>query len=317
MKSNKISFFDKLEDTDLPREIKFSPTSFEASYKFKEMKSGLNLKRDNYDSEKFTVSDEKALWDISKDGLCLGRGIQIKHPGLLFGDSGIVGEKAILGIATVCTSTESDRLEAFKICEFNSEQNLIDVFFEFELSPGKYRGNVVVETILYLVENKAEESFFPKQSGTVMGTLDRYSMVLFDDRLLFPVHEVSEPDSPLWWAVCNWCDIEEDAFISENIAIAVNNSHPMYIHINYVEENNHFNFGYLAEIISSAMQTFIEKMKESDEGWNKIISNATFREGTIAYMISYMKQTFDWDLSSPERIAKSIRKYVDSRMSLI
>ena len=316
MKSNRISFFNRLEDTDLLRKIKFSATPYEASYEFKDQKVELSLKPDDYDLRKFNVSDEKALWNISKDGLFLRRTIQIKHPELLFDDSGITDRNSILGIAAVCVSTESDRLEVFGICELNSENDAVNMPFKFELSPGKYRGNVIIKTILYLVENNEEQSRFPKQSGTVLGSLDEFHMILSDDRQLFPVYEVSEPDSPLWWAVCNWSDIEEDAFVSENIAVVFNNSHPMYKYIEYTSVNKDFNKGYLAEIMSSAIQVIIEKMKESVEEWDRIVSNATFREGTIAFMIKYMKDTFEWDLSSPELTAKTVRAHIYSRMML-
>ncbi len=314
MRSRNISFYNKLEDTNLLKKINFSASPYSASYIFKEHKAQLNLERDDYVFEKFKVIDEKALWDISKDGLFLKRKIQVEKPWLLFNESGIANSEMMLGIATVCTSTESDRLEAFKICEFDSQSAEVDTHIELELSPGKYRGSVSIETILYLVENNEEQSRFPEQSGTILGTLDKYDMVFSDDRLLFPVHEESKPENPLWWAACNWYDIEEDAFVSENIAIIFNNSHPMYRYIEYVDGNRDFNIGYLAEIMSSAIHTIIEKVKESEEAWDKIMSNATFREGTIAYMIHYMMHTFEWDFSSPELTAKSIREYVYSRM---
>lgn len=314
MKPNKISFFNKLEDTDLLEMIEFSANRYSVSYMFKEHKALLSLKQDDYVNKRFNVIDDRNHWDISKDGLFLKREIQIQKPWLLFDYSGIADSEAVLGIATICTSTESDRLEAFKVCEFDIKNTIVNTSAEIELSPGKYRDNVVIETILYLVENKEKQSIFPKQSGTVLGTLDRYDLILSDDRQLFPVYEDSKPEYPLWWVICNWSDIEEDAFVSENVAIVFNNSHSMYKYIEYVEGNEGFNIGYLAEIMSSAMHTIIEKIKESKEVWDKIMSNATFKEGTIAYMIQYMRLSFEWDFSSPELTARSIREYVYPRM---
>jgi len=304
-----------LQDTDLLDKIDYVSSNYSALYVRGGREFALETEFNPDEPTSFKIVDKDLSWNISNDGLKLTRTICLSHLELLFGESGIADVGAVLGIAAICTSTVSDRLEIFKICTFGSNQPSLKCDSEFNLSVGKYRGNAVLKTVLYLVEDNSNDSHFTKQSGTILGELDRFNIVLFDNKTLFPVYEVQSPESPPWWVVCDWSNIEEDSFTSEFVAIVINRSSKIYPQMALKEGNQDFNPGYLAEVMSSAIQTIIEKVKESSTEWNRVLSGSTFPEGTIAYVIQYMRTTLGWDFSSPELMAKSIRSYVYSKVA--
>jgi hypothetical protein len=314
MPAKSISFFKKLEDTNLLSRIGYSAGMYSASYTKGKSDLKLDLKKDPDRENTFSVKDKNLEWDISSDGVKFCRTVKMKFPKILFGKEGIADTDSVLGLAVICTSSVSDRLEAFRICTFDSSVSEIEHTVQVNLSPGKYRGNAVMKTVVYLAEGGKTDSDFPKQSGTILGELDVTSFVLSDSETLFPVYEVFSEEPLPWWTVCEWTDIEEDPFTYEFVAVIINQSSKMYKQLSSKDGNKDYNPGYVAEVMSSAIQTIIEKIRQSPSQWEKIMSNATFPEGTIANMIQYMRTTLEFDFSSPERTAKSIRAYVYSRM---
>ena len=75
------------------------------------------------------------------------------------------------------------------------------------------------------------------------------------------------------------------------------------------ESNIYFNPDYLSEIMASAIQIIIEKIRGNPGDWEKIMSDRDFLPGSIAQILQYMRQSFDWDFTSPEELAKDIRAY--------
>lgn len=313
MKSKPMSFFKKLEDTDLAERIGYTCDDYVASYNHCNNQYPLDVMTDELHSLKIT--DSELSWNISDHGLILKRVVRLTNPQLLFGDGGIVEDDAELGLAIVCVSPTSNLLETHSICRFKCDDRPIEQCHEVNLPSGIYRGNAKLRTVLYLANNPSCSSD-AQRPGTILGQLDQVDLTLFDDRRLFPVLEVDNSSDPsLWWVVCNWGDIGDDPFTSEFVAICINRHSDQYDQITKRDGNKAYNPAYLAEVISSAMQTIVEKIKESPVEWSRIISGASFPEGTIADVVQYMYTTFNWDLSSPESVAKSIRSYVYSEVT--
>jgi len=307
--------YNTMEDLNLQDSIGFKPSAYIPSYVYNGNSHQLDAKDDEDAECRFKVKDNELKWNMSINGLNLERKVSIAHPEKLFGACGVASCAASLGMGAICISSASDRLEAFKICTFEFDTRPLDIKYTLNLSKGKYRGNITIKTVLYLAEDPSGDERYPKQKGTILGELDHYVVDLFDDQTLFPVYEVTSDDPAPWWVACNWNDIEDDPFISEYVAIVINKSNPMYEQL-CVKNEEKFNPLMLAEVMSAAMQTIISKIRESDTQWQRIMSNVTFAEGTIAYMVQYMRTTLEWDFSSPECIAKSIREYVYSRMAI-
>ncbi len=302
-----IKFFKTLEDYDYSESIGYGQC--ELSFSYFDGKEKITLDSKNEDSI-YEIKDKDHNWDISKHGAIIRICLKLHNLKLLFGDEGIAPELSTIGIAAICSSTVSDRLEAHKISSFTIDTGELSIDNEISLSGGKYRGNIILKIVLYLLKPGPKNSGFPTQSGTIIGTMSENIIQIFEDSNLFPIYEGEYPGLPLWWVKCQWTDIENDPFIKENVCIIINKANKNYNKIQNDETNKEYEPGYLSEVMSSAIQIIIEKIRNNPSEWSKIMSEHDYPVGSIASTIQYLKTTFEWDFSSPENLARDIRSYV-------
>lgn len=134
------------------------------------------------------------------------------------------------------------------------------------------------------------------------------------EKFLFPVHEVENPGSPLWWVRCDWTSIDEDPFSSEYVCIVFNRAHGSYPLID--ENHKKFSKAMLAEIMCASIQIIIEKIRLVPNEWNRVVSDSTLPSNSIAFVIQYLRTTYSWDFSTPEALSRSIHDYVYDYMGL-
>lgn len=312
MPADRIPFYKRFQDSDLPEILDFD-ICLDAARSANCDKQALNLISDEESRSVYKVTDSNLQWNVTKDGIELDFSILIQNIHSFFEKGGIACEGSSLGIGMICTSTVSDRLEAHTIALIDTSHSSMSKEFTLTLKPGLYRDDAIIRIVVYL-EKCGTSPGYPKNPGTILGDLGVFRIILSENRTLFPVYEKTEPKGPLWWVVCDWSNIEDDSFTSEYVAVVFNPSHRLYPRISMKEGNPEFDDGFLSEVMSSAIQIIIEKAKESETEWNRIMSGASYPEGTIAYMIQYMHNTLEWDFSSPELTAKSIREYVYSKV---
>lgn len=267
-------------------------------------------------SEGFVVADENEIWDIRDDGLTVKGRILIPDVSQLFGNSGLVSDNCVLGVAVITSSTIADRRDVFKIGVISSCQDSANIVFEISLQPGLYRGNMLFRAILYIVSPGEYEKAKGLPSGLMLGDLFSSMFVFTNYDSVFPVLETDSPGSPLWWVKCQWTDIEKDTFTPENVCIYINTAHKLYPSLKEEGKKKTFNVSLFAEIMCSSIQLIIEKIRCSETDWEKIMSDSTFPMNTIVFVIQYIRLTLEWDFSSPERLASDIRKYVYSSLGV-
>lgn len=306
-----IHFFKTIDD-DLANKIEFSLNDI-APYYYKNG-SLIPLRLEKKD-DSLVVSDDSRQWDIEKDGLSLKFNTIIKNPSVLFGERGVTDSDSVLGIGAICQSMVSDRLEAFPLSSFTFDKQELFSQHEITLSSGKYRGNVAIRLVLYLIEPGTEKSSFPKRSGTIFGDLNTTVLKLFENSSLFPIYEIDAPGEPLWWVKIYWTDIENDPFIEENIAIVINKSSKYYPQLDQNNEST-FNPILLAEVVSSSICVILEKVRNNRNDWDKITSDSSYPYGTIAFTIQYIYSTLNLDFETQESLALSVRRYVYEKMGL-
>ncbi|MDG0032707.1 hypothetical protein MMB68_24470 [Priestia sp. Y58] len=310
-----ISFYQTLTP-NLQNRIGFEGGNYEFSYKNGE---GLfKLSTDPLDSQEnkdnhLYLQDLDSKWDADNCCLIVERSGVINNPSFLFGPNGVASINSKIGIALTWFSKSSNQRGVVPIAELVHDLNN---FIEFDLyhafNPGQLKGTVTIELALYLKENK--ENNFPnlaKYEGTILGILDSYTVVIDGNGSMFPILEVNEPSQPLWWVSCDWSDPLSDAFSEENVCINLNTSHRFAKFLN--AENGIGSSPMLIEIISSAVQIIIQKAQESGV-WDNIESGSGVEPGSIGQAIYYFIQTFNWDVSSPERLARSIREDLEKRI---
>ena len=107
------------------------------------------------------------------------------------------------------------------------------------------------------------------------------------------MYEIHEPGQPLWYVKCDWIDPTYDLF-SDSVSI--------------------FDEQLLKEIMASALGVIITKLKEQEDYWDVTTSGEDLQSGSVSEAIHYFIDTLEWDVSGPEAMSLSIRKFFDQRI---
>lgn len=262
------------------------------------------------------------VWSADKYNLCVRRSVAVRKFRKLFGPDGLACRNARLGISLVWTSSDSRQRGAepvmtFDIGNVNTADKVDHTFAEGEIdidfSSAKLRGDVTFSTVLYIAEAGTpgeDETHLANEEGFVLGEFDSFVLRLDGTGSLFPVFERGEPDKPLWYVRCDWTDPVSDSF-SESVSINLNTAHKNYKYIDRTQKT--FCSQLLVEVMSSALCCIIEKIRS--EGYLEVILGEEDTEhGSIGEVIRYFSDTLGWDVSTPDKLSLSTRKFFDGRM---
>lgn len=261
------------------------------------------------------ISDDEGIWDIERQNLGVNVNYSIENLKCLFGPQGIVCQSATLGIAVVWTSIESQQRGVFPIGTFSADQSTKDFRGEKIFEIAQLRGHVKFTTVIYIAapgEAEDDELHLANITGYRLGEFDSYTVKLDGRGSVFPIFEVYAPDMPLWYVKCDWEDPTIDA-LTETVSINLNTAHKNYKYIDKKQEQS-FNRALLIEIMSGAISVIIEKARTDPINWEKIINYEDIEEGSIGQAICYLKDTLEWELTTPESVSVSARKFFDKRM---
>lgn len=246
----------------------------------------------------YKIEDPRVIWDPEIHEINFIKQIEIAHPQFLFGDDGLVDEQESVGIALRWYSKESSMVVVKEVASISVKDLSVEINIEEKIESGILRGNVTFEIILV-----------DKIIGRILGTLSNQTIVLDGNSSLFPIQEVEYKGEPLWWVTLNYSDPMVDEFDLSNVAISLNFAHKNAKHLKL--DKGVKSSPLLVEIISSALEIIINDVKESQD-WISIMNNES-DEGSIGAIVHYFINTFEWDVSSPALLAKSIREDLDTR----
>lgn len=301
--------FHNILDEKLLNMIGFGAQPLEASYTNNDYET-IYMSVEPLEGQEYTyeIVDPRVQFDPELYDLKLHQRIEISNPHFLFGDNGIVCKDSVLGIAFRWMSKESAQRKVYPVKELFPENGSSQVInIDITIPKGSLRGRVTFQIVLYLVSaGKASKHIVP---GTILGILDSRQIMFDGDSSLFPIVEVDEPLKPLWWVICDFIDPMVDEFNENNVAVVLNKGHKNFRNLKI--EKGLSSSPLLIEIIASALQIIIEKVKASGE-WERIMNNES-EPGSIGEAVYYFLTTFGWDPSSPEALAKTIREDFDSR----
>jgi len=258
--------------------------------------------------------DSKGGWNPDRDNLRVRRKLVIQNAACLFGGSGIACRSAEIGIAVKWTSADSKQRGAIPAGSLSMADASSEITLEHQFDPAQLRGMVEFTTFMYIKKPGQPlpgEMFLANRCGMLLGEIDRYQIQLDGSGSVFPVNVVDEPDQPLWYVRCNWTDPKYDLF-SETVSINLNKAHRSY---KYIDRNSKtFNQQLFSEIISSALCVIISKLKSRESEWNSTVSGTDMDDGSVSQAVNYFIQTLEWDVSSPEITAISVRKFMDGKV---
>lgn len=265
-----------------------------------------------YNNDSIQVSDPHNQWHSDGYDLHVKRGCRVENPDFLFGSNGIADTDSVLGIATIWTSKSSNQRGVFEVGQLRYRQSNKTHMGKFSFSKGQIRGVLNLETVIYLKKPGFKKTLpYATAPGTILGTLDMTTIILDGNGSVFPIIEVDEPSQPLWYVTCTWSDPLSDSFSEENVRLCINKAHPSYelLKLNEGIKDSYF----FIEILASAMQTIILKAMTNTE-WDQIVRGESLEEGSVGEAINYFINNFNWDTTSPERLALSIRQDFKSRL---
>lgn len=311
--ADNVLLYPSLND-ELMKRVRFQNKKFVFFYTDKdEMERELQAEPVEAMSSIYAIKDDSGEWDQDRDNFGVKRKYCLRTFQCLFGPAGIACRNAVLGLAIVWTSSDSKQRGIIPVGTFTYKDQLLDVSVEKQFGRAQLRGLVDFTTVLYVAEAgipQNDELHLANENGYLLGELETFTIKLDGKGSTFPVFEVSESGQPLWYVKCDWIDPTTDAF-SDCVSINLNTAHKNYKYIDRTQSS--YNNQLLAEIMAGAITIIIEKLRPTAY-WDQITGNDSLEEGSVGKAVYYFAETLGWDLSTPEAVSLSARKFFDQRM---
>lgn len=313
--NNEILFHKQLNEK-LFMKIGYEAEPYSFSYFYNGITKKMNINQSQeieHKREQIFIQDEEGIWEPDKYNLIIEKKVYINNPSFLFTENGIAAPDAVLGVALNWFSKSSNQRGITKIGSITRGQNLpfsAELKQVFEKS--QLNGEITLEIVIYLEKAaKFQAAWYSSQSGTLLGTLDTQLVILDGSGSSFPILEVVAPSMPLWFVTFNFTDLLTDPFTEEFVCINLNSSHKNFKYID--DKKGDFSAPMLIEVLAAALQVIVQKTLDSPEREN-IINGMNLEDGSIGQAVYYFLKTFNWDASSPEKLAETIRKDLESRI---
>lgn len=313
--SNEILFHKELDDK-LFMKIGYETEAYQFSYTDNNELKKIIIIQDEVNEQSVKhifIQDEEAIWEHEKYNLIIQKRIYINNPSFLFTENGIAAPDAVLGVALNWFSKSSNQRGTIKVGSLTREKTgPFSAELKVEFNKNQLNGEITLEIVLYLEQApKFQAAWYSKQSGTILGVLETQLILIDGSGSSFPILEVAAPGMPLWFVTFNYTDLLTDPFTEEFVCINLNTTHKNFKYIN--DKKGDFNAPMLIEVLSSALQVIVQKTLEGPDRAN-ITNGLNLEDGSIGQAVFYFLNTFNWDVSSPERLAETIRKDLENRM---
>lgn len=308
-----ISLFPTLNE-DLLRKIRFQPSLYEFYYVRDDQEFPLRAEAIDGSVTLHKIIDDDGIWSPDDYNLCLKRHYSLRTYQCLFGENGIACKNAVLGLALMWTSADSKQRGVIPIGDIKNSQRDIDMNRNYEFLVAQLRGDVEFTTVIYLKNAGTplwNEEHLANEYGCLLGEIDKFVIKLDGNGSVFPMYEVHEPSQPLWYIKCDWDDPTYEQF-SECVSIYINSAHKNYKYLDKTMKR--FDEQLIKEIMSSALIVIITKLKEQENYWQATTIGDDLQKGSVSEAIYYFINTLGWDVSTPEAMSLSIRKFFDQRM---
>ena len=214
---------------------------------------------------KSTIKLEDSLesWKIENDGLRICRQITIETPSCLYGKNGVVCSEALLGICIIWTNKTLTQMGYIRPESVVTQGERIICNFKYDFMPGEIKGDLVLDTVLYL-RKEAEhvhegEEHLINEAGVTIGIIDSIALDFDSLYMDFPIKEVKDSNLPLWWLELNqWDDPTQDPFNEDFVCLYLNSHYSSCPKVGDTIKN----VDILVEIISTAYLMIIKKIDE-------------------------------------------------------
>ena len=262
---------------------------------------------------KMLLSNDEDSWDYAERGFGLSGNLVLGRPSSLFGPTQLVNADAELGLALQWTSRQSSQRGIIPLATFgNTTPDGMDIPIDFYFQKDKLFGEVHISLVMYM--KKASRNTMRGQArlpGTILGQLEEWTVILDGSGSTFPIVIVNEPDKPLWYVDFNYSEPLVEPFDKEYIAIYLNKAHSAFPAIQ--KPKTKIDQALYVEFLAGALQLILQNLMDCPD-WQDIQHGKNCEEGSIGQIMHYFKTTFNWDFDTPEKLAMSLRKYLETRV---
>lgn len=308
-----ISSFPMITE-DMLKDISIEMSEYSFGYMENSKKNFLDCERISDDSLIYMIKDNEGIWNPDEYNFSINRQYKFNNYNTLFGENGIACSDSVVGIAVVWTSANSKQRGIIDVGEINNKYEELYFNMEYFFDKAQLRGDVEFTTIIYIKNPGnplSNEQHLANSCGCIVGEIDKLYLRLDGIGSMFPIYEINDSDKPLWYLNCEWEDPRYDDF-AECVSIYINTGHKNYKYLDKTKRT--YDEQLLKEIMASALTIVITKLR-SEIFWDSIVSGtAEFEDGSVAQAVSYFVTTLGWNVTKPELLSYSIRKFFDERM---
>lgn len=287
---------------------------YDFSYKIEDQYKALRPKGKSM----IKLEDSLETWKVENDGLRLSRQISFEYPEFLYGDNGVAPRDSKLGVCIIWINRNLTQMGyILPVSEVNTNGRLIYNFLH-EFEPGAIKGDLQLDTVLYLKKSAGEiedsEKNLVNITGVTVGTIDAISLDFDSLYMDFPIRDVKEKDQPLWWIEFNqWEDPTRDSFSEDTICLYLNSYYDYCPKVGDTIKNIEL----LIEIISTAYLMIFEKIRDMGEQYFiNTIDGIDLEPGSISMIMNYFYRGCDPSLrtESIDVMQKTIRINIEKML---
>jgi len=308
-----ISSFPMITE-DMLKDINIEMSEYSFGYMENGKKNFLGCERISDDSAIYMINDIEGVWNPDEYNFSINRQYKFNYYSTLFGEKGIACSDSVIGIAVVWTSPDSKQRGIIDVGEMKNIYEEVHFDMEYYFDKAQIRGDVEFTTIIYIKNPGnplSNEQHLANSCGCIVGEIDKLYLRFDGTGSMFPIYEINDLDKPLWYLNCEWEDPRYEDF-AECVSIHINTGHKNYKYLDKAKRT--YDEQLLKEIMASALTIVITKLR-SETFWDSIISGtAEFDDGSVAQAASYFITTLGWNVTKPELLSYSIRKFFDERM---
>ncbi len=289
---------------------------FRYTENFEEYPLNLDISGGNTINFNGKLTDPRCAWYPSTHDLILSKVCRMTSAYGLFGKNGIAPANAVLGLAIMWISSKSEERGVIPFGEIVRTDSVATYSAEYRFSKGILKGSLKLQTILYLKDPgtpAASEMYFALQPGTILGTLDQSEMFIDGNGSVFPISVADLPGKSLWTVYYDeTADPLQDPFNNEYVEIRLNKAHPAFDTLKI--ETSMTESTLFLEVISSAMLVIVESTKDAlGADWDNVLNGIGYEPGSIAEAVNFFVTRLQWDVSSPTKLADSIKKFFETK----
>ena len=299
-------------DTALLQKVRFQFSPFHFYYT-DDSGEDRDLTAEDSGSSIHPLNDDSGRWSPDVNGFGIIRTYTVRCASFLFGSGGVACKDATLALALLWKSPDSRQRSACEIGVLTND-GIPHSFTLTKYFPKPcFKGRLDLQTAVVIKaagHPDEEEKHLANIPGTVLGTVDLFSVTFDGNGSIFPINIIHDKDGLLWSIDCNIDDPLYDKF-SECISINLNSAHPDFKYINPSDKSN-FNPSFLREVLAEAMATIVDFIRETDY-WDDI-KNGKGEEDSVGRAVYYFASSLNLNMDDARQCSIAFRDYFAQKL---